>query len=157
MRVIINGGTPSRQKLIRAMAQWFGKNHLSKLNTSITILVHLYRIKNDLGRTSVADNITKRPKYFEVEIDTKQKRKEFRRTFMHELWHIRQFATDVLYDYQTQNAVRFKGSIYLYDKEDSKDKAIYLNTEWEIEARGIEDALLYGFWKYRQEQRKKKK
>ena len=100
---------------------------LNHFNINPKVKVRLKKMKDHMGETHV------KKKHYEIHINPKLPKHLRTITLFHELVHVKQFELDGLY--MSQELMMFKGERHPQD-------ACYWWYPWEIEARGMEEALL---------------
>lgn len=151
MLITIKGGSSRQKKLVREMARWAGHKFFNKsVYDQITLHVKLFPLYEKDFYVGETFNIYKlaRPKVFEVSVNNMLPTLEFKDTFMHELVHVKQYVKGHLVDFDEKQMCRFKGKLYR-DTTDNENKIEYLYQPWEIEARGLVDALIAEFNHYK--------
>jgi len=76
-----------------------------------------------------------RPKDFLITLNNRLCRKTTLQNLAHEMVHLRQYATNQLFDYMNNDNVRWKKSLY------DQDEVKYMDRPWEIQAYELEDIL----------------
>lgn len=161
MQIRINGGSERQRILVREMTKWachkfFNKNTYRQLKLSVKIKppfddYFVGETWNDKGISS--------PKIFTIIISKDLNNFFFKTTFLHELVHIKQYAKNELYDYNVigdeRKHVRFKDKIYEDKMDENETELEYLYQPWEVEARGMEEALMIEFNQYMKGRKKK--
>jgi hypothetical protein len=123
-----------------------------RLQKNLEIEVFIRKIDDD-DRDTVATcyslDIEERPKYFELELDKNLGPYKVIRAIMHEMVHVMQRASGVMFDYtRPANQVRYHKKIF------NEKKLEYWDWPWEIEAYGREYGLYKRFLAMKAEQKK---
>lgn len=127
-----------RRKLFRVLTRWMIKNEVGpRINIEIELkLTNLREIEKCAGICEWSDDSI-RPRAFLIHIDNEQSLREQLRTLAHEMVHVRQYAKNELYDYQSDFAkTRFRNKIYDCLKVKYKDQP------WEKEAYNLQTPIL---------------
>lgn len=125
------------RKEIKYMIDFFAKvllgNRLSK-NCSIDIVFEPMGTKFCGFCTPLED--VKKPRLFELEVNSKMSRKMVMRTLAHEMVHVMQFARNTFRILDEDDKYKWKGKVMKMKRER------YFHMPWEKEAHQSEDFLL---------------
>ncbi len=138
MQVYVKGGTKTQKKYVKSIAQFCGEKLLgSRLDPKITVNIELKKdlmSKENIYGDACPEEWERRPKEFEIRIDSSQRLRQLLQTVAHELVHVKQYAKDELHEYTMKKGHRYNGKFY----HESTD---YWDEPWEIEAHGREVGL----------------
>ena len=125
-------GSKYSKKRCESIVQWFIENYLPRHN--LEIVVHHRGLLRECvyGLCSVMD-YNWRPRSFEIELHNRVSTYDYTTTLLHELWHVYQHVKGHLKD---------KGS-NRYWKGIDHSHTDYSDQPWELEARQMEQRLLY--------------
>lgn len=140
--IYVNGGTPEMRSIVRRAAKWMLEELVgSRLAENLTVRLYLIKnLKKKIGQTGdcIWENENVKPREFTVRIDSQRTPWTRIRTLAHELIHVKQWATDEMYDYmgsQHYGKVRFRKRIYSH-------KMAYRKQPWEVQAYAGEGPLM---------------
>jgi hypothetical protein len=150
MKVTIKGGLKRQREAIDEMVFWLGRTLLSRrlyagiiLNIEIKNLSH--EDYNAATYVNQSEYLTNRPRVFDLEFSSKRTLEEIRTDLVHEMVHVKQYATGELYRYDRTDHIRWKDKIYPPGIEDGNN---YWIMPYEVEARGQELGLKMKFREY---------
>lgn len=131
------------KKHIRYIVKLFGKLILNpQLYPNINLLVQNMNLSvNTWGYCGISDIEEKRPRSFEILLNTNISKNKQIKTLAHEMVHLKQIAKGQLVTYGCES--------YKWNNEKlemSQDE--YSNMPWEIEANHSEDTLILEYKKY---------
>lgn len=117
-----------------------------RLTNNLDVTVKFAKLSDDVaGYTEWVDNNI-RPREFVIAISNKLSRRKQFKTMAHELVHVKQFAKGELVERlkPTQSLVwkKDKPLTISRNEEEKQTMASYLLLPWEIEANGMEEALV---------------
>ena len=101
-------------------------------------------LKINISKSNLPDNIdgfcdwmddNKSPRDFEITVRPNLSKEETLTLIAHEMVHLKQHATNQLFDYARGTTCRYNGKVY------DRDKIDYWELPWEIEAYGRERGL----------------
>ena len=150
MKVSIKGGRQRQRDAINEMVFWIGRQLLSRRLYATTILnIELKNLdKEDYNAATIVSpeyRLSSRPRVFNLEFDKKKNIEDLRKDLAHEMVHVKQYERGELYRFDKTDHIRWKGKIYHSSIEDGVD---YWSMPYEVEARGMEDALKMKFREY---------
>jgi hypothetical protein len=140
----VSGYRPKTRNAIRSAAIWgleylVGTRLASNIEIKIEMIDDLKKNEGCLG-DCIWDDDNVRPRAFLIRIDSSQTPYTRMVTLFHELIHVKQYATNELFDYQRNlhGAARFRGKIIWPEA----DRIPYKKLPWEKEANAKEKVVL---------------
>lgn len=143
-------GSKLNQRIFKKAAKWIAQK---LVGDRMQIALNIYFRKLD-GYTGFCEWMEEpfNPRQFRIIVASNQNYREQLRTLSHELVHLKQYATNELYDYQTAgNKTRWRGRIL------DSEKTPYRKQPWEKEAYSRQTPLLFEFLKDNKIKLKKKR
>lgn len=141
MKIEISGGTPEQQDLCLDFAHHAALSLCgSRLYRSLDVELVLESELGHLGNAYSTDG-ERWPRFFEIELEQQLLKRPQLQVLAHELVHVKQLARGELRQLQ-RGGYSWKGKKFLHitpDKEIWSKQ--YNRLPWEIEARGMEEAL----------------
>lgn len=138
MQVFVSGGTKYQNFEAEEAALWAADQLMQwrlhkNIFVEIEVVENLFIDENAIGFTAI-EGETIRPREFKIVLDSKLSNRDFIRTVMHEMVHVRQWAKGEL-----KERVRPLAATYWMNEDHTNTK--YEDQPWEIEAYCLQDIL----------------
>ena len=147
MRLLIKGRRPKKvsKLLIREVVSFaipllMSKRLLKTLKLQVVFIPNLLKNEKNIATCEILEN----PKHLRIRLDPAVSKRNCIKNILHELVHVKQYATGQMKEYIHKPIVRYHGKYYLED-EGEKD---YWDSPWEIDAYGREYGLYYRWDQY---------
>ena len=135
MNITINGGSASQKKHVRSLTKFCVRKLMPRIY-NLNITIKLVNLKDDAYGYCLSndDEVTDRPRTFELELHKGVRLRKLLETLAHELVHVKQYARGELYQGVRIAKHRWQGKWM-------SNNLNYWDLPWEIEAHGREAGL----------------
>lgn len=154
MKITIKGGNKRYREVIEDMLPWLGKKLFPRIHKDVQLEIDIKNISKYLASTCPNGDYLKstRPRIFEIELHNRIKIRQLRLVLIHELVHVKQYASGKLFDYD-RGVTRYLDKFYDTSAISDTDYDEYWMAPFEIEARGMEEGLLALYRKWKRQKR----